>query len=73
MKDLIVIVILAVIVLLAAGYIYKEKKSGKTCIGCPHSGQCASHSRGASAGKCSGNCGSCGGCRDASGHAEKEE
>ena len=42
MTDVIVILILAVIVLLAAGYIYKAKKSGKTCIGCPHSGTCGS-------------------------------
>ena len=49
MKDIIVIVILAVIVLLAAGYIYKAKKSGKKCIGCPHSAACT--------GKCSGCCG----------------
>ncbi len=40
MKDIIVIVILAVIVLLAAGYIYKAKKNGKKCIGCPGGGKC---------------------------------
>ncbi len=40
MKDIIVIVILAIIVLLAAGYIYKAKKSGKKCIGCSGGGKC---------------------------------
>jgi len=38
MKDLIIIFILAVILGLAIGYIYKAKKSGKKCIGCPESG-----------------------------------
>ena len=59
MTDMIVIAILVLIAGLAAGYIYKAKKSGKTCIGCPHAGQCggASHSGG-----CSGSCSSCSGC-----------
>lgn len=42
--------ILLVIVAILGGaalYIYKAKKSGKKCIGCP------------SAGKCSGSCGNC--------------
>jgi len=75
MKDIIVIVILAVIVLLAAGYIYKAKKSGKTCIGCPHAGQCAAagHKSGAGAHQCTGNCGSCGGCQDISGQKKENE
>ena len=38
-------VILAVLILgilgLAAGYVYKAKKSGKKCIGCPESGSCS--------------------------------
>ena len=25
----------------AAVYVYKAKKSGKKCIGCPHSGSCS--------------------------------
>lgn len=40
MTDLIIIAVLAVIVGLAAGYVYKAKKSGKKCIGCPESGAC---------------------------------
>lgn len=59
MTDIIVIAILILIAGLAAGYIYKAKKSGKTCIGCPHAGQCSSA---AHSGGCSGSCGSCGGC-----------
>ena len=56
MKDIIVIVILAVIVLLAAGYIYKAKKSGKKCIGCPGNSRCGS--------QCGGTCDACSGCGD---------
>lgn len=36
MEDFIVIALLIVIVGLAAYYIYKAKKSGKKCIGCPY-------------------------------------
>ena len=40
MTDVILILILALIVGLAAGYIYREKKKGRACIGCPHAGTC---------------------------------
>lgn len=40
MKDIIVIAVIAVIIGLAALYVYKAKKSGKKCIGCPYSGEC---------------------------------
>ncbi len=36
MDNLIVIAIVLAIVGLAARYIYKEKKSGKVCVGCPY-------------------------------------
>lgn len=42
MTDLIVIAILVVVVGGAARYVYKAKKSGAKCIGCPDSGSCAS-------------------------------
>lgn len=48
MTDFIVIAIIACIIGLAAGYVYKAKKSGRKCIGCPDSGSC------------SGSCASCG-------------
>ncbi|MBQ8834036.1 MAG: FeoB-associated Cys-rich membrane protein [Oscillospiraceae bacterium] len=54
MKDIIVIVILVLILGLSAFYIYKEKKSGKKCIGCPYAGSCN--------GGCSGN--GCGGTKE---------
>ena len=37
------IIIIAVVVLIVGGasaYIYKAKKSGQKCIGCPYSGEC---------------------------------
>ncbi len=40
MDNVIAIVIIAVIVVAAAGYVYKAKKSGKKCIGCPESCNC---------------------------------
>lgn len=52
MIDYIVIAVIAVIVIAAAGYVHKAKKSGQKCIGCPDSCSCGS----------SGGCGHCGGC-----------
>ena len=50
--DYIIIAVILAIVGGAAYYIYRAKKSGKKCIGCPDSGSCA------------GKCGSCAcGCR----------
>ena len=39
---------LAVVLMLffAARYIYKEKKKGKTCIGCPYADSCPRHRQG---------------------------
>lgn len=52
MEDIIIAVILVVIIAAASLYIYKAKKSGKKCIGCPDSGSC-----GGSCGSCSCGCG----------------
>ena len=38
--DIILLVIIALAVGGAICYVYKEKKSGKRCIGCPYSGSC---------------------------------
>lgn len=55
MEDIIIIAIVVIIVALAGVYIYKAKKSGKKCIGCPDSGSCSSKESG-----CSGcGCGCC--------------
>ena len=47
MTDSIIILVVAAILALAGLYVYKAKKSGQKCIGCPHSKTC------------SGNCCSC--------------
>ena len=52
--DYIIIAVIALIVGGAAFYIYKAKKSGKKCIGCPDSSTCSGH-----CGSCSGKCGGC--------------
>ena len=50
MVNLIAFAVIAAIVGLAAGYVYKEKKRGAKCVGCP------------SGGSCSGCCGGCSHC-----------
>ena len=42
MIDIIIIAVIVVIIGLASFYVYKAKKVGKKCIGCPHSGKCPS-------------------------------
>ena len=49
METIIVALVILVIVALAGSYIYRAKKKGARCVGCPHSGQC---------GSCSSQCGS---------------
>ena len=43
----IAVIALVCVVFLAARYIYKEKKKGTRCIGCPLAGQCPRHACGA--------------------------
>ena len=50
MENYIIIAVVVIIVALAGIYVYKAKKSGKKCIGCPDSGSCG------------GNCAGCNGC-----------
>ena len=52
MVNILIIVVVGVIVGAAACYIYREKKRGVKCIGCPEG--CA----------CSGSCSGCSGCGD---------
>ena len=53
MENFIVIAVILAILVSASVYIWKEKKRGVTCIGCPDSGTCA-HCKGGSCGGCSG-------------------
>ena len=48
MINLIIIIALIIILGLAGGYIYKEKKKGNKCIGCPNSSLCSKKSCGCS-------------------------
>lgn len=54
--DIFIIIIIAIILALAGFYVYRAKKSGKKCIGCPDSGSCSSGEH-----TCSGSCSSCNG------------
>lgn len=51
MEDIIIVAILVLILGGAAWAIWRSKKSGKKCIGCPDSGSCS--------GNCSGGCCDC--------------
>lgn len=46
MENIIIIAVVAAIVIAISIYLYKEKKKGTTCIGCPYAKKCG--------GKCSG-------------------
>lgn len=50
MKDFIIIAVLVVIIGLAAWYVYKAKKSGKKCVGCPDGCSCNAKECGCSCG-----------------------
>lgn len=56
MVNLITFLVIAAIVGGAGIYIYKAKKSGVKCIGCPSAQTCGKQTA------CSGSCASCGGC-----------
>lgn len=43
--DILVIAVIVIILGFAVGYIIKEKKRGKKCIGCPYACSCASKSQ----------------------------
>ena len=49
MEDVIIVVILLAIVIGIVWYIWREKKRGTKCIGCPYAKKCG--------GKCSSGCG----------------
>ncbi|MBO4939187.1 MAG: FeoB-associated Cys-rich membrane protein [Oscillospiraceae bacterium] len=51
MANFIIVAVVAVIIGLAGYYIYKEKKNGQKCIGCPNGCSC-----GANAGSCGCGC-----------------
>ena len=55
MEDVVIIAVVALILALAGLYVYRAKKSGQKCIGCPHSKTCGSK------GGCGGNCSGCSG------------
>ena len=48
MKDLIILLVVAVILVSAGLYIYKAKKNGRKCIGCPDGKNCSGKCEGCS-------------------------
>ena len=57
MEDVIIVIILLAIAAGIIFYIYKAKKSGQKCIGCPYSKQCGSKSSQCDSYCCSYGCG----------------
>lgn len=53
MINVIIVMILVAAVGTASYYIYKEKKKGRRCIGCPNSGRCSSAGSGCGCGRSS--------------------
>ncbi len=51
-QTIIAVVITAVILLLAIRYIYREKKKGTKCIGCPFAGECTKYGHHTETEKC---------------------
>lgn len=47
---IVAVLAIAVILFFAVRYIYKEKKKGTTCIGCPYAASCPKHQTGNSCG-----------------------
>ena len=64
--DVIIILVVAAIIGGASYYIYRAKKSGKRCIGCPDSATCGKYND--MVGSCGGNCSACSSC-----HTHEEE
>ena len=50
MESLIVAIVILVIIGAAAGYVYREKKRGVKCVGCPCAKECAAKRAGNSCG-----------------------
>ena len=42
MTDILILLVVAAVVALAGWYVYKAKKSGQKCVGCPNSKTCGS-------------------------------
>ena len=58
MENIIIIAIVLAIVFGNIIYLYKAKKRGETCIGCPYAKQCANRKNGCGGGGCCGGGGS---------------
>lgn len=61
--DFIVTILLLLLIGGAITYLWRAKKRGQTCVGCPHAKQCAMHKQ-KSGCECS-----CGGCGSTAHHA----
>lgn len=44
MIDFVIASVIVLVIFLASLYVYKSKKSGKNCIGCPYADSCSAKS-----------------------------
>ena len=51
MENIIILLVVGLIVGAAAGYIWKEKKKGVKCVGCPYAQSCGGSCSGCSSGQ----------------------
>ncbi|MBR6816009.1 MAG: hypothetical protein IKM60_00710 [Clostridia bacterium] len=51
MKDILIVAAVIGIMVAAGSYVYKSKKRGQTCVGCPYSKECAKKRQGNGCGK----------------------
>ena len=49
---IIAIIAIAAVLFFAVRYIYKEKKKGNACIGCPYAASCPKHQHGSNSTAC---------------------
>lgn len=43
MENIVIVLVVSAIVIAVAVYLYKSKKRGDACIGCPYAKQCQGH------------------------------
>lgn len=51
MTNLIVVLVLLALIGAAAAYVFRAKKQGQKCIGCPYSKECAARANGCGCGQ----------------------
>jgi len=51
MENILILIVVGILMFFAGNYLYKAKKRGQTCVGCPYSKECAKKRQGNGCGK----------------------